>query len=146
MRKEFWSCLPWVLGIFHSGSESLMRLRSTCQLGLQSAESCLEAGGSSSQWWVHMADKPAGGLSSLPRVPLPKAAWASSWHGNWISTELMFKERARWKLQFLYFNSEVTQHYFHNILLVTWSRPIQCESGLHKDMNTSGWGSVGALL
>lgn len=127
MSKEFCSCLPWVLRIFHSGSGSLTRLRSKCQRGLQSAESCLEAGGSSSQWLMHMADKPAGGLSSLPRVPLPKAAGASSRHGSWLSTEFTFKEGARWKLQFWYFSglaSEVTQHYFHNILLVTRARPI----------------------
>lgn len=58
-------------------------------------------------------------LSSLPCGPLHKAAWVSSRHGSWLSTESMFKERARWKLQFLYFSvlaSEVTHHYFHNIL------------------------------
>lgn len=119
MHNKFWSCcLPWVLRIFHSGSASLTRLRSVCQLGLPSAESCLEAEGSSLQWLVHMADKPAGGLSSLPHVPLPKAAWASSWHGNWISTEFRFKERARWKWQFLYFSGLAQKS--HSIISTTF--------------------------
>lgn len=87
----------------------------------------------------------ATGLSSLPHRPLQTPLEClTSWHGP--PPGRVMQERRQSHNTFYDLASEDTHHNYYNTLLVTRVSLFWWARGLHKGMNTSGGGSLGAIL
>lgn len=126
--------------------KSFVTLQSRCWLSLQSSE-CLTRSGKSASITSHSHGRQADALVP-PTLGLSTGLLQCSHNkgADFLQKEWSRRERD-WRCNTFYgLASEVTNHHFHNILLIIQVSPIHCGRELHKGMNARRQEPPAAIL